>query len=101
MRKPPKNYPHEYKIQALKRYLTNGRRNKYTARELGIPESTLKDWRKTHMKEAQKEFIPEKKGKKDYENLLIEKEKKIQQLEDEIIILKKSIGIFTKDSQQK
>ncbi len=97
----PKDYPHEFKIQAVKRFLETGRRCKFTARELGIPESTLRGWKNKLMSEAKREVIPDKKGKKDYESLLIEKEKRIQQLEEENFILKKSIGIFTKDSRPK
>ncbi|MBK6608446.1 MAG: hypothetical protein IPG24_23930 [Leptospiraceae bacterium] len=44
---------------------------------------------------------PKEKPKRDYEKELKEKDKLIQRLEDENLILKKSIGIFTKDSQQK
>jgi len=97
----PKDYPHEFKIQSLKRYLENGCRCNFTAKELGIPESTLRGWRTKYMAEVKQEIKPNKKGKKDYESLLIEKEKRIQQLEAENIILKKSIGIFTRDPQQK
>jgi transposase-like protein len=30
----PKDYPHEFKIQAIKRFLQNGRRCKFTARKM-------------------------------------------------------------------
>ncbi|WP_210412219.1 transposase, partial [Leptospira levettii] len=101
MYKQAKDYPHEFKIQAIKRYLENGRRVNYTAKELGIPESTLRGWRDKYMDELKKEDTPSKKKKKDYETLLKEKEKIIQQLEEENLILKKSIGIFTRDPRQK
>ncbi len=97
----PKDCPHEFRIQAVKRFLETSRRCKFTARELGIPELTLRGWKNTLMGEAKKEAMPDKKGRKDNESLLIEKEKRIQQLEEENLILKKSIGIFTKDSRPK
>lgn len=96
-----REYPHEFKIQAIKRYLENGRRGKYTAKELGIPSSTLREWKNKYMDEVKRETNPKKKGKKIDENLLQEKEKRIRELEEEVSILKKSIGIFTKDSQAK
>ncbi|MCW7494828.1 transposase, partial [Leptospira sp. 2 VSF19] len=101
MYKQAKDYPHEFKIQAIKRYLENGRRVNFTAKELGIPESTLRGWRDKYMDEVKKETTPSKKIKKDYEALLKEKEKIIKQLEEENSILKKSIGIFTRDPLQK
>lgn len=42
-----------------------------------------------------------KPSKRDYEKELEEKNKRIQRLEEENAILKKSIGIFTRDSHQK
>ncbi|TGL88043.1 hypothetical protein EHQ68_09290 [Leptospira congkakensis] len=103
MNRERRGYPYEFKIESVKRYLENGRRAKYTADELGIPESTLREWRDKYMTEIKKETspVPVKQGKKEFESILQEKEKRIQQLEEEVQILKKSIGIFTKDSRQK
>jgi transposase len=38
-------YPLEFKLEAVRRYLNNGRRMQEIARELGIPSSTLRTWR--------------------------------------------------------
>ncbi|XDD44769.1 transposase (plasmid) [Leptospira sp. WS60.C2] len=56
----------------MKRYLENGRRVNYTAKELGIPESTLRGRRDKYMDELKKEDTSPKKKKKDYETLLKE-----------------------------
>ena len=53
------------------------------------------------MGEIKREEKQKKPIKKDYEAILREKEKLINQLEEENLILKKSIGIFTRNPQQK
>jgi hypothetical protein len=40
-------------------------------------------------------------NKKDYESLLKEKDRQIQMMQEEIQILKKSIGIFSRNPHQK
>jgi len=95
-----REYPKEYKIESVKLYLANGRRTNKTARDLGIPQTTLRGWVKKYMNEATDKH-KSKPSKRDYEKELEEKNKRIQRLEEENAILKKSIGIFTRDSQQK
>lgn len=95
-----REYPKEYKIESVKLFLANGRRRNKTAKELGIPLTTLRGWIKKHMSEAV-DKAKEKPQKRDYERELQEKDKRIQRLEEEVLILKKSIGIFTRDPQQK
>lgn len=97
MARKPKYYPEEFKIQAVRRYLENGKRAKFTGRELGIPDATLRGWIDSYM---DKKTEPKKKDE-DLASLLREKENRIKQLEEENVILKKSIGIFTRDTQQK
>lgn len=95
-----REYPKEFKVESVRVYLEKGKNRKKTARELGIPDGTLRDWIKKYMNEAS-DKSKEKPKKRDYEKELKEKDKLIQKLEDENLILKKSIGIFTRDSQQK
>lgn len=95
-----REYPREHKIEAVKYYLEKGKSKNRTAKELGIPETTLRGWIKKYMNEI-KTNDKSKIGKKDYEKALSERDKRIKQLEDENLILKKSIGIFTRDTQQK
>ena len=80
--------------------MANEKNKKKTARDLGIPVGTLKSWIKKHMNEAVNK-PKEKPQKRDYEKELKEKDKLIQRLEDEVLILKKSIGIFVRDPHQK
>jgi len=95
-----REYPKEYKIESVRLFLANGKQRNKTAKELGIPLTTLRGWIKKHMNEATGK-PKDKSGKRDYEKELEEKNKRIQRLEEENAILKKSIGIFTRDSQQK
>ena len=93
-------YTKEFKIESIRLYIANEKNKKKTARDLGIPVGTLKSWIKKHMNEAVNK-PKEKPQKRDYEKELKEKDKLIQRLEDEVLILKKSIGIFVRDPQQK
>jgi transposase len=93
-------YTKEFKLESVRLYIANGKNKKKTARELGITAVTLNNWIGKYMNEAL-DKSKERPKKRDYEKELKEKDKLIQRLEDEVLILKKSIGIFTKDSQQK
>jgi transposase len=94
-------YTEEYKIESVRQYVKNGRGLTFTARELGVPNTTLNGWVKKYMSQIISANKKEKPLKKDYESLLKEKDKYIQTLEEEVAILKKSIGIFTRNPQQK
>ncbi len=87
-------------MQAVRRYYENGKRAKLTGRELGIPDATLRGWVNSYMdKDSKKAKVSLK--EEDLSSLLKAKEDRIKELEEENIILKKSIGIFTRDTQQK
>ena len=93
-------YTKEFKIESVRLYIANEKNKKKTARDLGIPVGTLKSWIEKYMNEAV-DKAKEKPKKRDYEKERTEKDKLIQILEDENLILKKSIGIFVRDPQQK
>lgn len=93
-------YTKEFKIESVRLYIANGKNKNKTVRELGITAVTLNSWIGKYMNEAS-EKSKEKPQKRDYEKELQEKDKRIQKLEEENLILKKSIGIFTRDPQQK
>lgn len=100
MKRVSKTYPKSFKIEGVRLFLKNGRKINRTAEELGIPRGTLRGWIEKHMSEA-KEPNKDKFSKKEYEEALKEKEKRIKELEEENLILKKSIAIFTRNPQQK
>lgn len=93
-------YTKEFKLESIRLYIANGKNKKKTARDLGIPVGTLKSWIEKHMKEVM-DITKDKPKKRDFEKELKEKDKLIQRLEEEVLILKKSIGIFVRDPQQK
>ena len=93
-------YTKDFKIESVRLYIANGKNKKKTAGELGITAVTLNSWIGKYMNEAV-DKSKEKPKKRDYEKELKEKDKLIQKLEDEVSILKKSIGIFVRDPQQK
>ena len=93
-------YTKEFKLESVRLYIANGKNKKKTARELGITAITLNSWIVKYMNEAL-DKSKEKPKKRDYEKELKEKDKLIQKLEDEVSILKKSIGIFVRDPHQK
>jgi transposase len=95
-----REYPKEYKLESVRLFIENGKHRNKTAKELGIPLTTLRGWIKKYMSEVIGK-VKDKKDKKDYEKELHDKEKIIERLKEEIQILKKSIGIFTRDPQQK
>lgn len=95
-----REYPKEFKLESVRHYLENGKNRKKTSRDLKIPDTTLRGWIKKYMNEVIDKG-KEKPKKRDYEKELLEKDKHIQKLEDENLILKKSIGIFTRDPLQK
>ncbi len=96
-----KKYPEEYKKESVRIYLEKDKGITKVSKELGIPTSTLNGWISKYMSEIKREEKQKKPIKKDYEAILREKEKLINQLEEENLILKKSIGIFTRNPQQK
>lgn len=93
-------YTKEFKIESVRLYIANEKNKKKTARDLGITTVTLNNWIGKYMNEAV-DKPKEKPQKRDYEKELKEKDKLIQRLENEVLILKKSIGIFVRDPQQK
>jgi transposase len=95
-----REYPKEFKLESVRHYLENGKNRKKTSRDLKIPDTTLRGWIKKFMNEVIDKGN-EKPKKKDYEKELQEKDKCIERLEEEVLILKKSIGIFTRDRLQK
>jgi transposase-like protein len=93
-------YTKEFKIESVRLYIANGKNKKKTAQELGTTGVTLNSWIVKYMNEV-KDKTKAKPLKRNYEKELLEKDKQIARLEDEVLILKKSIGIFTRDRLQK
>ena len=94
-------YPREYKLESVRIYVESGKGCSKVSKELGIPSSTLKGWIDKYMEEIKSEEKSKKVKKRDYESIIKEKENQIQLLIEENQILKKSIGIFTRNPLQR
>jgi transposase len=94
-------YPKEYMLECVRIYIESKKGYYKVSEELGVPRSTLKGWIDKYMDEIKSEEKSKKGKKKDYESIIKEKEKQIQFLLEENQILKKSIGIFTRNPLQK
>ena len=82
-----KNYPKEFKDNAVRMYLSSGKTMSAVAAELKVNALTLKDWVKASDKGSKKS--------PDYGEV-VELKKKLKQLEMENEILKKAAAYFAK-----
>lgn len=92
-----KSYDKEFKLEAVQ-LVQSGKRVAEVARELDLAEQTLHNWVKKFGKDGEAAFVgsgnlkPEDKANHDLQ-------KRIRDLEEENAILKKAMGIFTKDQK--
>jgi len=91
-----KSYDKEFKLYAVKLVEEKGQKIAETARELDLAEQTLHNWVKKYRNEADAGFVgsgnlkPEDKERRDLQ-------KRLRDLEEENEILKKAMGIFTRN----
>ena len=98
MKKPEKKYySKEYKLKAVA--LCERRENvSLVAAELGIRHDMLRRWKKEYSENQSKAFIGGGNAKKKKElNELAQLKKKLRETELERDILKKAVGIFSKN----
>lgn len=99
----PKNkyYPKELKIEALEMLRTSGKSMAQIERELGITPNLLAKWKARHDVEldeqANKTLYPKGMDEKDEKNVRLERQLRIAN--EEIEILKKALGIFSRKSE--
>ncbi len=102
MTKTLKRYDAQFKRDAVELLLTSGRPLKQLAKELGICDVTLRDWRDRHL--AKSEPI-ETDGKKVSAQQLAQElrrvQKELQVANRRNEILKKALGILSEDPLQK
>lgn len=91
-------YDKEFKLNAIKLYLTSGRTYKQVSKELGIPGGTLVTWVKSHKKDGAEAF-PGKGFIKPSDAEVMNLRKELSIVREERDILKKALGIFS--SQRK
>ena len=89
MKSKMKEYEVEYKKSSVELFLASGKSSKQFARELGVPDSTLRDWVKKYGE------LYEKEPANDQEKLE-RLRKKLAEAQMENDLLKKAIAIFSK-----
>lgn len=87
-------YDKDFKLNAVKLYLTSGRLYGQVSEELGIPVGTLVTWVKSHKKDGAEAF-PGKGCVKPSDAELINLRKELAIIREERDILKKALGIFS------
>lgn len=96
-----KYYPKELKIEALETLRTSGKSMAQIERELGISPNLLARWKARHDvqfdDEANKALFPKGMDEKDEKNARLERQLRIAN--EEIEILKKALGIFSRKSE--
>jgi transposase len=89
-----KSYDKEFKLSAVKLYLSSGRSARQLGIELGIAQSTLSEWVKEY-KESGKEAFPGKGHVRPCDEELVKLRKELAIVREERDILKKAVGIFS------
>ena len=89
-----RNYDNEFKLNAVKLYLSRGGSYSQVSKELGIPSATLVGWVHSHRKNGTKAFPG--KGHLHPENAeLVKLQRELARTREERDILKKALGIFS------
>lgn len=89
-----RNYDKEFKLNAVKLYLSSGRSYKEIGDELGIPCNTLSGWVLSQKKDGEEAF-PGKGYVKPSDGELLQLRKELAIAREERDILKKALGIFS------
>lgn len=91
-------YDREFKLYAVKLVVEDGRKVAEVARELDLVHQTLHRWVAAYREDQEESFVGSgnlsSADKEEYE-----KDKRIRDLEEEVAILKKAMGIFAKNQK--
>ena len=91
------HFDHKYKMEIAQLIVEKGRVIAQVGRELDIPADTLRNW----VNKYKKEYLgrDESKGISFDQESIKEKDKRIEELQEENEILKKALHIFNKDQK--
>jgi len=89
-----KNYDKEFKLNAVKLFLSRGISCKQLSKELGLPPSTLAGWVEQHERSGDNAF-PGKGNLKPDDLELARLHRELEIAKEERDILKKALGIFS------
>jgi transposase len=91
-----RRYNAEFRADAIRLVLEEGRSIISVSKDLGVNDQTLRNW----INNIKRKEDPEKSSINELERQLREKQKKIDDLEESVDILKKAAAIFAKDSRR-
>jgi len=96
--KMAKRYDKEFKVYAVNLVVEDGRKAAEVARELDLVPQTLQKWVTKYKEDKEDSFVGSgNRSPKDQAGY--EKDKRIRDLEEEVAILKKAMGIFAKNQR--
>lgn len=91
-----KSYSREFKINAVRMITEEHRKATEVARELGIHENLIYNWKKKYLEDKDESF-PGKGNLKSKDDYVKKLEKEVKRLRDERDILKKAAQFFAKE----
>jgi len=93
-----KRYDKEFKVYAVKLVVEDGRKAAEVARELDLVPQTLQKWVAKYKEDQEDSFVGSG-NRSPQDQAGYEKDKRIRDLEEEVAILKKAMGIFAKNQR--
>lgn len=90
------SYNNQFKADAIRLVVEEGRSINGVAKDLGINGQTLRNW----LNEQKQKQDPEKLRIDELERQLKEKQKRIDDLEESVDILKKATALFVQDNRR-
>lgn len=91
-----KSYSKEFKLNAVKMIIEEGRRTSEVARDLKVSENSLSNWKRKYL-EDQEEAFPGHGNQKSKDAYIRQLEKDVKRLKDERDILKKAAIFFARE----
>jgi transposase len=92
---PRRNFDKQFKLDAVRLTIEGGRKVAEVARDLGISENTLHNWR-AHFKDHGTDAFPGKGRFTPAEDELRRLQRELANVKEERDILKKALGIFSR-----
>src|SRR5699024_4722528 len=94
-----RRYDKEFKLYAVKLVVEDGKRVAEAARELDLAHQTLSRWIAKYKKDQENSFVGSgNRNQVDQEKE--DKDKQVRDLQEEVAILKKAMGIFAKNQKR-
>ena len=91
-------YDREFKLYAIKLVVEDGKKVAEAARELDLAHQTLRRWIAKYKKDQGNSFVGSG-NRNPVDQEKAEKDKQIRDLQEEVAILKKAMGIFAKNQK--